>query len=92
MPWPASSCYGLGADGTDFLPFADQVDLSAIGPVRWVLPRAPVRPVTVNNGYRMRAWYDIYEFGAQARSDTREDAAGLRESFSGCLQEFFSQF
>ena len=35
--------HGLGADGTDFLPFADEVDLSTIGPVRWLLPRAPVR-------------------------------------------------
>lgn len=73
--------HGLGADGTDFLPFADEVDLKAIGPVRWLLPRAPVRPVTVNNGFHMRAWYDIYEFGAQAASP-REDAAGLRESFA----------
>jgi phospholipase/carboxylesterase len=73
--------HGLGADGTDFLPFADEIDLGAIGPVRWLLPRAPVRPVTVNNGYRMRAWYDIFEFGAQARSP-REDDAGLRESFA----------
>jgi phospholipase/carboxylesterase len=73
--------HGLGADGTDFLPFADEIDLKAIGPVRWLLPRAPVRPVTVNNGYRMRAWYDIYQFGAQAKSP-REDDAGLRESFA----------
>ncbi len=73
--------HGLGADGTDFLPFADQIDLSRIGPVRWIFPRAPVRPVTVNNGYRMRAWYDIFEFGAQAKSP-REDDAGLRESFA----------
>jgi phospholipase/carboxylesterase len=73
--------HGLGADGTDFLPFADEIDLSAIGPVRWLLPRAPVRPVTVNNGYRMRAWYDIYAFGAQTTSP-REDDAGLRESFA----------
>ncbi|HEY6086161.1 MAG TPA: carboxylesterase [Burkholderiaceae bacterium] len=73
--------HGLGADGTDFLPFADEIKLDAIGPVRWVLPRAPVRPVTVNNGYRMRAWYDIFEFGAQARQP-REDEAGLRESFA----------
>jgi phospholipase/carboxylesterase len=73
--------HGLGADGTDFLPFADQIDLKATGPVRWIFPRAPVRPVTVNNGYRMRAWYDIYEFGAQAKSP-REDEAGLRESFA----------
>jgi phospholipase/carboxylesterase len=73
--------HGLGADGTDFLPFADEVDLKAIGPVRWLLPRAPVRPVTVNNGHRMRAWYDIVEFGAQAKSP-REDDTGLRESFA----------
>jgi phospholipase/carboxylesterase len=73
--------HGLGADGTDFLPFADQIDLSSVGPVRWLLPRAPVRPVAVNNGYRMRAWYDVYAFGAQARAE-REDETGLRESFS----------
>jgi len=74
--------HGLGADGTDFLPFADQIDLARIGPVRWLLPRAPVRPVTVNNGYRMRAWYDIFEFGAQQSKNPREDDAGLRESFA----------
>ena len=73
--------HGLGADGTDFLPFADEIDLSAVGPVRWLLPRAPVRPVSVNNGYRMRAWYDIFEFGAQAATP-REDDAGLRDSFA----------
>lgn len=73
--------HGLGADGTDFLPFADEIDLSTIGPVRWLLPRAPVRPVTVNNGYRMRAWYDIFEFGAQTQNP-REDDAGLRDSFA----------
>jgi phospholipase/carboxylesterase len=73
--------HGLGADGTDFLPFADEIDLAKIGPVRWLLPRASVRPVTVNNGYRMRAWYDIYQFGAQAKNP-REDDAGLRESFA----------
>ncbi len=73
--------HGLGADGTDFLPFADEIDLCAIGPVRWLLPRAPVRPVTVNNGYRMRAWYDIFEFGAQTKNQL-EDDTGLRESFA----------
>jgi phospholipase/carboxylesterase len=73
--------HGLGADGTDFLPFADELKLGAVGPVRWIFPRAPERAVTVNNGYRMRAWYDIYEFGAQARP-AREDDAGLRESFA----------
>lgn len=68
--------HGLGADGADFLSFGDQIDLSSIGQVRYVLPRAPVRPVTINNGYKMRAWYDV--LGAQI--DRREDEAGLRES------------
>jgi phospholipase/carboxylesterase len=69
--------HGLGADGTDFLSFADELDLSAVGPVRWVFPRAPVIPVTINGGARMRAWYDI--LGADLAR--REDAAGLRSSF-----------
>ena len=68
--------HGLGADGTDFLPFADEIDLSAVGPVRWVLPRAAVRPVTINNGYPMRAWYDILGTDLVRR----EDQAGLRQS------------
>ena len=70
--------HGLGADGTDFLSFADEVDLRPIGPVRWVLPRAPVRPVTLNGGQPMRAWYDI--LGADLVR--REDAAGLRDSIT----------
>jgi phospholipase/carboxylesterase len=68
--------HGLGADGTDFLPMCDQLELGAAGPVRWLLPRATVRPVTLNGGYEMRAWYDI--LGTQA--ERREDEAGLRES------------
>jgi phospholipase/carboxylesterase len=70
--------HGLGADGTDFLPFGDEIKLDAIGPVRWVLPRAPVRPVTINGGYQMRAWYDILGTDLVRR----EDEAGLRESFA----------
>lgn len=68
--------HGLGADGTDFLPFADEIDLSAVGPVRWVLPRAPVRPVSINGGHPMRAWYDI----VGTDLTRREDQAGLRQS------------
>jgi phospholipase/carboxylesterase len=70
--------HGLGADGTDFLSFADEMKLAAVGPVRWVFPRAPERPVTINGGQRMRAWYDI--MGADLVR--REDEAGLRESFA----------
>jgi phospholipase/carboxylesterase len=68
--------HGLGADGSDFLPIAQELDLAAAGAVRFVLPNAPMRPVTLNNGYVMRAWYDIVALGGQAR----EDEAGLRES------------
>lgn len=81
---PAASIlmlHGLGADGTDFLPIADEIDLAAVGPVRWVLPRAPVRPVSLNGGYRMRAWYDILGTDLVRR----EDEAGLRESFAQVL-------
>jgi phospholipase/carboxylesterase len=77
---PAASIivmHGLGADATDFVSFVRDVDLSAVGPVRWVFPAAPVRPVTVNNGMRMRAWYDILSLDFTPR---REDEAGLRES------------
>lgn len=75
--------HGLGADGTDFLPLADELDLAAIGPVRWLLPRAPVRPVTLNNGYRMRAWYDILGTELERSQGTpREDTPGLREAFA----------
>lgn len=70
--------HGLGADGTDFLPVANEVDLSAVGPVRWVFPRAPTRPVTINGGHAMRAWYDI--LGADLVR--REDEAGLRETIA----------
>ena len=68
--------HGLGADGNDFVPIAQELDLSAIGPVRFVFPSAPARPVTLNGGYVMRAWYDI--LGSDLVR--REDEAGLRES------------
>jgi phospholipase/carboxylesterase len=70
--------HGLGADGNDFVPFVNELDLDAVGPVRFIFPHAPVMPVTINNGYRMRAWYDI--LGADLVR--REDEAGLRASFA----------
>jgi phospholipase/carboxylesterase len=76
---PAASVivlHGLGADGNDFVPVAHELDLAAIGGARFVLPHAPLRPVTLNGGAVMRAWYDIAGL-PQAR---REDEAGLRES------------
>ena len=65
--------HGLGADGHDFEPIVPELRLASA--VRFVFPHAPVRPVTINNGMRMRAWYDILQFGGGA-----EDEAGIRES------------
>ena len=68
--------HGLGADGWDFVPIVAELGLPDVLPVRFVFPHAPVRPVTVNNGYEMRAWYDIKAFTPEGRAD----AAGLAES------------
>lgn len=68
--------HGLGADGHDFVPIAQQLDLSCVGPVRFLFPFAPVIPVTINGGMAMPAWYDILA----ADLVRREDEAGLRRS------------
>ncbi|MDN3922710.1 alpha/beta hydrolase [Roseateles violae] len=68
--------HGLGADGNDFVPICNELDLRAIGGVRYLFPHAPERPVTINGGYRMRAWYDILGTDLVRR----EDEGGLRES------------
>ena len=70
--------HGLGASGDDFVPVCEQLELDAVGPVRHVLPHAPMRPVTINNGYVMPAWYDILALGGGAAA--AEDEAGLRAS------------
>lgn len=70
--------HGLGDSGEGFVPIAEELDLSALGPVRFVLPHAPERPVTINGGYVMRAWYDI--LGTDLAR--REDEAGLRQSLA----------
>lgn len=68
--------HGLGADGNDFAPIVGELDLRAIGDVRFVFPHAPVMPVTINNGARMRAWYDIVDVDLAEQ----EDEPGLRRS------------
>lgn len=78
--------HGLGADGRDFVPVAQAMDLSTIGPVRFVFPSAPVRPVTINGGYEMRAWYDIFSFSTDPAEPRKEDEAGLRESQAIVMQ------
>ena len=66
--------HGLGADGHDFEPIVPE--LRTLTPTRFVFPHAPLRPVTINGGLTMRAWYDISGFGA----DQPEDALGIRAS------------
>jgi phospholipase/carboxylesterase len=78
-PSPTASIvwmHGLGADGNDFVDVVPELHLPASPSVRFVFPHAPMRPVTINGGYVMRAWYDIRDDGGVRR----EDAAGVRAS------------
>lgn len=68
--------HGLGADGHDFEPIVPELAGRGERPLRFVFPHAPVRPVTLNNGYRMRAWYDIISIQRGAA----QDEAGIRAS------------
>lgn len=70
--------HGLGADGNDFTPIVPQLVDPAWPALRFVFPHAPVRPVTVNGGVPMRAWYDI----AGMRIQDKQDEAGLRASIN----------
>ncbi len=72
--------HGLGADANDFVPFARELKLASVGPVRFVFPNSPVRPVTINGGQVMPAWYDIFGADLGLKGQRREDEAGLRAS------------
>src|SRR5487761_2421226 len=64
---------GRGADGNDFAPLADEINLPVA--VRYIFPHAPTMPVSINGGYVMRAWYDISDAALR-----REDESGVRAS------------
>jgi phospholipase/carboxylesterase len=68
--------HGLGADGNDFVPIVAQLGLPDATAVRFVFPHAPMRPVTINLGHVMRAWYDV----SAISPDAPEDETGIRES------------
>jgi phospholipase/carboxylesterase len=68
--------HGLGADGHDFEPIVPELGLPARPAIRFVFPHAPLRPVTINQGHVMRAWYDIHALAGVRR----EDEAGVRQS------------
>jgi phospholipase/carboxylesterase len=68
--------HGLGADGWDFVPIVRELGLPEDLPLRFLFPHAPMRPVTINNGFVMRAWYDI----AMSDIGRLPDEKGIRES------------
>ncbi|PTQ81354.1 phospholipase/carboxylesterase [Nitrosospira multiformis] len=70
--------HGLGADGSDFVPIVDELALPSIPAVRFVFPHASMRPVSINRGMVMRAWYD-YDI-ADGSAALQENMASLRES------------
>jgi len=78
-PEPTASViwlHGLGADGHDFEPAVPQLVLPGMRALRFVFPHAPIRPITLNGGMPMRAWYDI----AQLNRHAAEDESGVRSS------------
>ena len=77
--------HGLGADGRDFEPIVPELGLPDSLALRFVFPHAPIRPVTLNMGMRMRAWYDIVQLGGSA-----EDEAGIRAS-QGLLEDLVAK-
>ncbi|MBS0213804.1 MAG: alpha/beta hydrolase [Proteobacteria bacterium] len=76
--WSVIFLHGLGADGNDFAPVVPQLVRPGWPAIRFVFPHAPVRPITINGGMRMRGWYDI----AAMDIASREDEAGVRASIA----------
>jgi len=68
--------HGLGADGNDFVPIVAELELPPSLNIRFIFPHAPVRPITINQGYRMRGWFDVTSFDIAGR----DDEAGIIES------------
>jgi phospholipase/carboxylesterase len=74
--WCILWLHGLGADGSDFVPIVPELVRRDWPALRFVFPHAPLRAVTINNGMRMRAWYDIRDFDLANRADEQ----GVAES------------
>jgi len=72
--------HGLGSNGDDFVPIVKELRLPAPLNVRFVFPHAPVVPVTVNNGYPMPAWYDIYELTLDRKVDETQLRASAQKT------------
>lgn len=75
--WSVLWLHGLGADGHDFAPIVPELVRPDWPALRFVFPHAPVRPVTINNGMRMRAWYDIVGMDFPNRADSEGVAQSI---------------
>src|SRR5688500_7957104 len=85
---PAASViwmHGLGADGNDFVPIVHELDLDGARDIRFVFPHAPMQPVSINNGYVMRAWYDV-KWGDLEGKSKQADERGVRASQAAITQ------
>ncbi len=80
--------HGLGADGNDFVPIVPQLQSAKDHAMRFVFPNAPIRPVTINGGMAMRAWYDILGFDV----DRDQDVHGIDQSVKAILGLIEDQF
>ena len=68
--------HGLGADGYDFVDIVPQLNLPKELAIRFVFPHAPIRPVTINAGFKMCAWFDLYGLDA----DSPQDETGIKQA------------
>ena len=82
-PNPAAAViwmHGLGADGNDFAPIVPELELGGLPAIRFLFPHAPMQPVTINNGYVMRAWYDVTYGDLEGNPSKKADEQGVRAS------------
>src|ERR1700742_3972642 len=68
--------HGLGADGNDFVPIVQELDLEGVRSTRFVFPHAPMQPVSINNGYVMRAWYDVKSGDLEGKAKQADEHGG----------------
>lgn len=82
-PDPAAAViwmHGLGADGNDFAPIVSELELRDPPGIRFIFPHAPMIPMTINNGFVMRAWYDVTYGDLEGKPGKRADEKGVRQS------------
>lgn len=78
--------HGLGADGFDFLPIVPQLGLPDDLSIRFIFPHAPTMPVTMNGGYIMPAWYDLYSLKVDNPDTNPQDEQGIKHSAKSIMQ------